>query len=1001
MRMSVEGTEREKNKRFGVVGLLILVCIALVLGVGGVYLIILRNNLMDQTIGNVVEMTRQQQQSFDTFISADRERLHSYAEYFSRMDSWDTAGIDEKLDVFSSINAYYSVINLETGEYCNNKSDQVFRMQGDDLEEYRSLKGADIREPYPGLYTGNMTFGYYERFEFGDGVPGLFQKAYESAEVSEEFSMSFYGGQGHCYIVSREGEVLMRPGDESEVDSYEDLFDRVLGAGAGIDGDKNVIKVQRSQQESGMAIFDSVKGEQICTYVPVDNVEGWYLISVIPVAAVMEEADDIIKDSQFAIISVVALIIVFAGFLLLNWRSHKELSKKEQEIAYNKQQFDIFSTYLSNNTDDVYVMLNGKGLRIEYVSSNVERVLGVSMEEAMQDVRMFGRAKYSSGKDVELADLEAMEPGTSFEPIMSERIHRKTGERRWFWETVYSVLIQGEKKIVVYLSDRTRERETQNTLTQALDLARVANKAKSTFLSSVSHDIRTPMNAIMGLVTLLSQEADNPERVLEYTQRINAASQHLLGLINDVLDMNKIEGGNATLNISEVNMAEVIEELNVIIRPQSRDKNQSFRIFASSFVHERLLGDKLRINQILINILSNSVKYTPEGGCIELDVRELPGVMEGYSRVEFVIRDNGQGMSADYLEVIFQPFTREEKPATSEIQGTGLGMAITKSLVDLMGGTIEVESKLGEGTTFTLDLDLRICEDDGDDPTFWEEHGVRRMIVADDDEYVCQNIVQAMAHTGVDIRYTTNGKKVVEMMRTARESGEPYDLMILDWKMPGFDGMETARLIRKNYSQQIPILFFTSYDWSEIEEDALEVGVENFLTKPFFMHSFKEAIERTMDGRNSRQAAEPLQKESVFAGKHVLVVDDIEVNQLILVKILESLGAAACDVANDGQEAVDLFRNSKPGEYDVIFMDVQMPVLDGYGATRTIRGSGHPSAKSVPIIAMTANAFVDDIRDALESGMDAHVSKPIVVEQLKVTFRDVLERREQYGDSLK
>ncbi len=994
----MEGTEREKSKWYYIV--LICVCIALVVVVGGAYIRILRNNLMDQTIRNVLDVTRQQEQSFDTFISADRERLHSYAAYFSHMDSGDTAGVREKLNVFSTINAYYSVINLETGEYFNNKTDEVFLMQGEELEEYRSLTGADIRDPYPGLYSGKTSFGYYERFEFADGVPGIFQKAYESAQVSEEFSLSFYEGQGRGYIVSREGEILMRSDDENEKSKFDNLFDMAKDSDDA-DGSGNEFVEILNNQNKGTAIFQSAQGEQICTYVPVENVKGWYLISVVPVAAVMEEADAIIKNSQFAVMFLIIIMMFFFGFLFLNWRSHKELSKKEQEIEYNKQQFDIFSTYLSNNTDDVYIMLNSKEYRIEYVSSNVERVLGVSREDVFKDVRVFGRAKYCSGKQVEFSDLDAMEPGTSFEPVMSERIHAKTGEHRWFWETVYSVLLQGEKKIVIYLSDRTRERETQNTLTQALDLARVANKAKSTFLSSVSHDIRTPMNAIMGLVTLLSQEAHNPERVLEYTQRINAASQHLLGLINDVLDMNKIEGGNATLNISEVNMAEVIEELNVIIRPQSKAKNQSFRIFASSFSHERLLGDKLRINQVLINILSNAVKYTPEGGCIELEVCELPGVTEGYSRVEFVIRDNGQGMSADYLEIIFQPFTREENPAAREIQGTGLGMAITKSLVDLMSGSIEVESELGAGTTFTLDLDLRICEDDEDDLAFWENHGVRRMIVADDDEYVCQNIVQAMAHTGVDIQYTTDGKKVVEMMRTARENGEPYDVMILDWKMPQFDGMETARLIRKNYPVRIPILFFTSYDWSEIEEEALEVGVDNFLTKPFFMHSFKEAVERLMNSRNEKSKEKDTKKEkSVFEGKHVLVVDDIEVNRLILVKILESLGVSVCDIAEDGQKAVDLFKSSEPGEYDVIFMDVQMPILDGYGATRAIRGSGHPSAKSVPIIAMTANAFVDDIKDALESGMDAHVSKPVIVEQLKATYREVLERRQQYGESL-
>ncbi|MCI8667065.1 MAG: response regulator [Dorea sp.] len=995
----MERTEREKDKQYYVA--LICVCIVLVLGVGGIYLMTLRNNLMDQAIGNVLDVTRQQEQSFDTFISADRERLHSYATYFSHMNSGDTVGVRERLNVFSTIDAYYSVINLETGEYFNNKSDKVFVMQGEELEEYRSLTGADIREPYPGLYSGKTSFGYYERFEFADGVSGIFQKAYESEQVSEDFSLSFYGEQGRGYIVSREGDILMRSNDESEKSACDNLFKMVVGSEAAEESGKEFIEVLR-KRETGTTIFESTQGEQICTYVPVENVRGWYLISVVPVEAVMAEADTIIKKSQFAIMFLTIVMMFSLGFLLLKWQSHKEISKKEQEIEYNKQQFDIFSTYLSNTTDDVYIMLNGKGHRIEYVSSNVERVLGVSMEDALKDVRLFGRAKYCSGKRVEFADLDAMEPGTSFEPVMTERIHAKTGEHRWFWETVYSVLLQGEKKIVIYLSDRTRERETQNTLTQALDLARVANKAKSTFLSSVSHDIRTPMNAIMGLVTLLSEEAHNPERVLEYTQRINAASQHLLGLINDVLDMNKIEGGNATLNISEVNMAEVIEELNVIIRPQSKAKDQTFRIFASSFSHESVLGDKLRINQILINILSNAVKYTPEGGCIELEVCELPGVTEGYSRIEFVIRDNGQGMSPEYLEVLFQPFSREDKPATKEIQGTGLGMAITKSLVDLMGGTIEVESELGVGTTFKLDLDLRICEDDEEDLAFWEKHGVRRMIVADDDEYVCQNIVQAMAHTGVDVRYTTNGKKVVEMMRTARETGEPYDVMILDWKMPEFDGMETARLIRDNYPVQIPILFFTSYDWSEIEEEALEVGVNNFLMKPFFMHSFKEAIERLMDIRKKNSKEKDTQKEkSVFEGKHILVVDDIEVNRLILVKILESLGASVCDIAKDGQEAVDIFNNSKSDEYDVIFMDVQMPVLDGYGATRAIRVSGHPSAKSVPIIAMTANAFVDDIRDALESGMDAHVSKPVIVDQLKATFQEVLERRERYGESLK
>lgn len=677
-------------------------------------------------------------------------------------------------------------------------------------------------------------------------------------------------------------------------------------------------------------------------------------------------------------------------------RDEKEWAKKNLEIEYQEKLFDIFSTYLSINTDDVYMMLNEDGHTVEYVSPNVERVLGVSRESVAKNLKKFGRPGYLTDQTVSYEDLKNLKPGSESITMETERINQKTGERKYFRENVYCVAIQNVNKLIVYISDRTKERKTQNALAEALEMAQVANKAKSAFLGSVSHDIRTPMNAIMGLTTLLKDEAGNPEHVAEYTQKIYAASQHLLGLINDVLDMNKIESGNTSLNITEFNLAEVIDDLNTIIRPQAKAKKQTFEISALSLTREHLLGDKLRINQILINILSNAVKYTQEGGKIIMQVKELPQIDEKYSQVQFTISDNGQGMSEEYQKVIFNPFTREKVSTINEIQGTGLGMAITKSLVDLMNGSIQVQSKRGEGSTFTVKLEFRIQDDKtGEDWAFWRRNGLTRMLVADDDEFICSDIIRAMSGTGVVTQSATDGQTAVDMIRQAREGGKPFDLILLDWKMPGMSGLETARIIRNEHQDKVPILLFTAYDWDDIEEEALGIGINHFLLKPFFMSNFKEAVERIMG--NQQKPLPKMADDSVVKGMHVLVVDDIEINRMILVKILDKLGAD-CDVAGTGQEAVEKFKNSKPGEYDIIFMDIQMPVMNGYEATKAIRASAHPCAKQVTVIAMTANAFIDDVKDALESGMDAHIAKPVVVDQLKATVREVMQKKEGQPD---
>ncbi|MDE7219519.1 MAG: response regulator [Oscillospiraceae bacterium] len=529
--------------------------------------------------------------------------------------------------------------------------------------------------------------------------------------------------------------------------------------------------------------------------------------------------------------------------------------------------------------------------------------------------------------------------------------------------------------------------KSKETAEQAFRIAEEANRAKSSFLSNMSHDIRTPMNAIVGFSALLARDAEDPEKVREYTRKITASSQHLLGLINDILDISKIEAGKTTLNLSNENMVELIENIDSIIRPQMKAKGHVFQVYSRALKHEQVVMDKLRLNQILLNLLSNAVKYTPEGGHITLTVQELPQFAKQLAHFRFIVADNGYGMSEEYQQRIFQAFTREEDSVTNKIQGTGLGMAITKNLLDLMGGKIRVESEKGKGSTFTVDLELPISEQ-SIDQDFWKKNGITRLLAVDDEEVVCQNIQMAMEGTGVQVDCALDGKTAIELVKQAGAEGRPFRIILLDWKMPGMDGVETARRLRREIPAEAPILVLTSYDWAEIEEAAKEAGVDAFLPKPFFLTSFRQRVDGILHCGPGPAAESPAER-SILHGMRILVAEDNEINAEILGELLDMAGAA-CDICENGRLVVEAFQRSAPGQYQMVLMDVQMPVMNGYEATRAIRDLDHPLARKIPIIAMTANAFAEDIRDALEAGMNAHVAKPIDMAVLEQTVAAVL-----------
>lgn len=533
--------------------------------------------------------------------------------------------------------------------------------------------------------------------------------------------------------------------------------------------------------------------------------------------------------------------------------------------------------------------------------------------------------------------------------------------------------------------DREAEREIHNRqLKEALQTAQIANNSKTTFLSNMSHDIRTPMNAILGFATLLAKDVENPEKVREYTKKITASGQHLLSLINDVLDISKIESGKVVLTIGEFALNDMIASIDAIIRPAANAKGQNFDIAVTGIKHEHLIGDETRLNQILINLLSNAVKYTPEGGSIWLRIIGLNQHSSQYERIRIEVEDNGYGMTPEFLETIFDAFTRAENSTTNKVQGTGLGMAITKNIVELMGGIIEVYSQVDQGSMFTVDLELRIPENAADEQ-FWSQKGISKILVTDDETDVCETIRSLMEDTGVQVDTARSGDEALRLRVCARESGKDYDVVLLDWKMPGMNGIETARRMKEECAGEVRILLMTAYDWDELQEEAMSVGIDGFLAKPFFVSAFKEKIqeiseEQGMDGRHTEVLV-----SGSLAGRHFLVAEDNEINAEIIEELLD-IEEATCEIVGNGKLAVERFAGAGPGCFDAVLMDIQMPVMNGYEASKAIRALDREDAKLIPIVAMTANAFAEDVRNAMEAGMDAHIAKPVDMELLKQTL---------------
>ena len=820
--------------------------------------------------------------------------------------------------------------------------------------------------------------GTYRGFDY-DAVA----VAYYNDTVLGAIDNSAFEGTSHNYVVYPDGRVVLDSEANGENGSEKSVY--------------NFLAELRSSSNLSDKAFDALSddfaqgrdGSKMLTlhgtryYLVYENtgIQDWIMLSLVPVSVVNASMDTLWHRTVEIVVVIACLIMVLLIALIVH-RSRDALRRRDTEILYKDELF----TRLSRNVDDVFFMLDAETSRTDYVSPNIERLLGVPLKQVQQDIRALRALHPKDSPDHDKNFLAEIQCGEQSE-WDADYAHQQTGERRWFHIVAMGSEVAGRTKYILVMSDRTADRKINQALSEAVAAAEAASRAKSTFLSNMSHDIRTPMNAIIGFTTLAVSNIDNQERVKDYLTKTLSSSRHLLALINDILDMSRIESGKLQLEETEVNLPEMLHDIKTIVSGQIHAKQLELYMDALDVADEDVYCDRTRMGQILLNLLSNAIKFTPAGGTVSVRVRQFAGTVRDCAQYEFRVRDNGIGMSPEFAQKIFEPFERERTSTVSRIQGTGLGMAITRNIVEMMGGTIKVQTEKNRGTEFIICLPLRVQTGTRREEKIAELAGLKALVV-DDDFNTCDSVAKLLTRVGMRAEWTLSGREAVLRARQSIELGDPCRAYIIDWRLPDMNGIEVTRQIR-SLNDDTPIIILTAYDWSDIEVEAKAAGVTAFCSKPMFLSDLRDTL-LTAIGHTQTEAQDILPgKNADFRGRHILLVEDNELNREIAVAILHEYGFLV-DTAENGAVAVEKIRTSDPGRYDLVLMDVQMPVMDGCTATRRIRALKDPARAAVPIVAMTANVFEEERKRAFDCGMNGFLSKPIVIEELVDALKDII-----------
>ncbi len=788
---------------------------------------------------------------------------------------------------------------------------------------------------------------------------------------------SFHNGEGSAYVVDSQGNFIIKSrGTSSESNIYSYLENQ---------GNSKVIQDTLRQvigeHKSGTLAVMNGNQKSLLGFLPADAPEGCYLLTVVPRTVLQQEAAPIITMLCCMFCLLLLSGIAIAALLAGRQSMKADVLRKE----YREKLFEN----LSSNIDFAFLLYTPAAGKVELVSENLPGLLGITAQEVREKPELVfdagGMAKEDTARNGFLK-------GMLKEQITRESLVGAGPNQVRRWIEIHLIPADYGQYLAVF-HETTGEHDIREQLADALTQAQNSNRARTEFFSSMSHEIRTPMNGIMGMTNIALKNLDDREKTESCLNKIMAASEHLLGLINEVLDMSRIESGKLSLKEENVNLPSLIANLVSFIKPDMDKKNQVLYMKSPVLEHDTVLSDTLHLQKILLNLLSNAVKYTQEGGEIRLMITENPMDADTIG-MRFVVADNGIGMSPEFLECIFKPFERAEDSRMSQVTGTGLGLAITKSIVDMMGGSIRVESRKNKGSRFTVDIPLKLPVQPEQPEQEIPDLTQYSALVVDDDQDACEGICLILQEIGIRARWVLNGPEAVKQAWDAHVMKKDYGMLIVDMKMPGMDGLETARQIRKRLGSKTPILLLSAYDWECVKDEAVLIGINGFLTKPIFKNELLGQLAYFFQGSKSKTEESAPEDWENLNGVSILAAEDNELNREIIVELLESHGAVV-DTACNGKEALDAYLNSSPGYYRLILMDVHMPEMNGLEATKAIRDSGRPDAATVPVIAMTADVFKEDIRRCREAGMDAHIGKPVELDKLFSTLQRLLNNQQE------
>ena len=964
-------------------GLLLLVAVLLY---GLYYVNDVRTELWDSSLSTIIENTDRAADMVTGKINAEKRSLQVQVNALESLDSSDIDTISFLLNGFDSKEYSTTLIVGITTYPAKNSYNEALPDVADAT--------INIVPPFLSSNSGKRVIALTKSMVFQDGVTGFFIREIPVNDLNDAFTVSFFQDRGHSYMIDGKGDILFRSVTTSGNKTSHNLFAIFENEAENEQSTINEVKELVAEGRSGWALIKYNGLDKLYYFSPIESTQ-WILVSVVQEDIITEQTRNIL--GQTFILSG----LIFFGFLfligLLIIRERQNQKRIEQENILEKQMIiasnsEVKTVVLGVDLDmDSYKIISQiqhEGYAISQASTFSELISSfaeiVDKEYREEYVTCFG-----------ISNLKKLTKEEHKYEYREFSIHLN-GEKHWIAAEAVMVNDENNQNRLVYSSRvidaaKKEEEDRRKVLQDALDMAEQANKAKSTFLSNMSHDIRTPMNAIIGFATLASANIGNEEKIKDYLSKILSSSNHLLSLINDVLDMSRIESGKINLEEQKANLSDIFHDIKTIISGQIHAKQLELYMDMMDVTDEDVFCDKTRLNQVLLNLLSNAIKFTPAGGTVSVRIAQLPGASKGIGFYEIRVKDTGIGMSQEFAERIFEPFERERTSTVSRIQGTGLGMAISKNIIDMMGGTIEVHTEQGKGTEFVIRLTLRLQSERRSIEKIAELEGLKALVV-DDDYNTCDSVTKMLEQVGMRSEWTISGKEAVLRAKNAFERSDAFHAYIIDWRLPDMNGIEVTRQIRR-LGDDTPIIILTAYDWSDIEEEARNAGVTAFCSKPMFMSDLRETL-LTAIGKTEESVENPLlvsDEENGFKDKRLLLVEDNELNQEIALEILGEYGFMI-DTANNGLEAVEKVASSKPGDYDLILMDIQMPVMDGHEATKRIRNLKEPTLANIPILAMTANAFDEDRKAALECGMNGFLSKPIEIKQVIQALSDLFNQ---------